>query len=435
MKSLLVSVLFPAWVWIHKPQHRFLSVANSDRLATRDAQKMKWLVESAWYRHNWQVTILKDQTAKSQFGNSKYGLRQSIGIGANVTGLRGDTQLWDDLISADDAYSDAERAAVKLAIDQKLINRLNDPDTGVIILIMQRLHEDDPTGHLLKSVAENWTLLRIPMEYEGIATYDAGSDIGQPELNDPRTIKGQILDNRTSPASLRALKERLGKNGSAGQLQQRPVPVGGGIIKTHMWKRWPLDKRLPKCQFILTSWDTAFGENDAKNNAYSAATRWGVFWHKGRNRYCVMLLGRWYGRVEYVGLRAKFDEWDKKFTPDLSLVEAKSTGITLIGDLKDVATHATVKAYSPGKGEDKISRAHSVTPVFEMELVYIPPERAWAEELIDHVAAFPNGAPPSADLTDTVTQALIYLRKSRWFENETDETLDKERERYDNDRD
>jgi phage terminase large subunit-like protein len=427
MKSILISVMYPAWCWISEPGERFLSVSCAADLATRDSVKMKLVVTSPWYQKNWPLILSKDQNEKTLFSNDKLGFRQAIGVSASTTGKRGSTLLLDDLIDAKEAFSDVVRKSVNDAWDQALASRLNDPVNSGIILIMQRLHEDDITGHLLKKVKSHWTHVCIPTVYEGFSRFDAGKDIGRPDLNDPRKKKGELLHpSRVPQKAIDEAKETLGDYGFAGQHQQRPVPLGGGIIKKHDWRRWPDDKPLPRAQYTFTSWDTAFGENDQKNNACSAATRWGVFWHKERERYCVMLLGRWFDRVEYTGLRAKFDEWDRKWTVDMHLVEAKSTGITLIGDLKDVATKGLVKSYCPGKGEDKYSRAFSVTPLFQMGLIYVPP-KAWAEEVIDFVASFPNGSPPSADLTDTVTAALIYLRKGRWFENTTDETLETER--------
>jgi predicted phage terminase large subunit-like protein len=193
------------------------------------------------------------------------------------------------------------------------------------------------------------------------------------------------------------------------------------ILKPHYWRKWTADESLPICQWVFHSYDTAFSEKDSKTAAYSACTRWGIFWHPQRKRYCIMLLGRWADKVGYPELRQKLIDLDKKFKPDLNLIEAKATGLSLIQDLKD-AVQGTIKSYSPGKGEDKISRAHSITPIFEMGLVYTP-IRDWVDEFIGIVSAFPHGKPPCADYTDTVTQALIYLRKSRWFENTADENL------------
>jgi len=431
MKSIIVT-MYSAWSWIEQPHLRFLAISNEGGLATRDSLRMKQIITSTWYQRNWAIGLQPDQNEKTLFVNSKRGFRQSQGITGCATGKRGDVLILDDLIDAKHAFSDVIRQSVNDTWDQSLTSRLNDLTYSGVILIMQRLHESDITGHLLKKVKSKWTHLKIPMRYEGIESFDAAHDIGRPELNDPRTKKGELLFLGKFPKkAVEVLEEDLGEYGVAGQLQQRPVPTGGGIIKKQHWRQWADDVPLPKCQHIFTSYDTAFSEKDSKTTAYSACTRWGVFWHSGRERYCVMLLGVWYDRVGYPELRAKVVEIDKKYNPDVNLIEAKATGLSLLQDLRD-AVSGTLKSYSPGKGEDKISRAHSVTPILEMGLVYVPPKK-WANELIDYVASFPHGAPPSADLTDTVTQALIYLRKARWFENHDDETLEnerKERDRY-----
>jgi hypothetical protein len=109
MKSLVVSVFYPAWVWAKEPSHRFLGVANGDDLAVRDAQKHKWLVESDWFQARWPMAMKKDQAGKGLFGNSSMGFRQAVGITANVTGKRGDTMLIDDPHDAKKALSDRPR--------------------------------------------------------------------------------------------------------------------------------------------------------------------------------------------------------------------------------------------------------------------------------------------------------------------------------------
>jgi predicted phage terminase large subunit-like protein len=427
MKSILVSVMYPAWRWIRNPHDRYLSITNEQGLAVRDALRMKDIITSDWYASKWPISLKASQNEKTYYVNEYQGFRQSQGISAGNTGKRGDVLLIDDPIDAAQAYSDVIRTGVNETWDRSLSSRLNDLKNSGILLIMQRVHQDDLVGHLQKKAECQWTVLSIPMRYEGTPSYDAGADIGRPELNDPRTVRGELMfPGKFSENSVRSLEEDLGEHGTSAQLQQRPVPIGGSIIKKHHWRRWPDDKKLPKCLHIFTSYDTAYSDKDIEGSAFSACTRWGVFWHDSRERYCVMLLGVWYGRVGYPELRAKVVEIDKKYRPDVNLIEAKATGLSLIGDLKD-AVDGIIKAYSPGKGEEKSSRAHSVTPIFEMGLVYVP-SKSWADELIEYVASFPHGSPPSADLTDTVTQALIYLRKGRYFDNYGDEVLQKEAE-------
>jgi phage terminase large subunit-like protein len=426
-KSLMVSVFYPAWVWISKPEERILAFSAEQSLAIRDNLKMKQIVTSQWYQRYWPLALDSSQNEKTHFTNTKTGFRQGVGISAAVTGKRGTLLLIDDPNDAKQAFSDVIRQSVNDTYDQSITTRVNDPVHSGIILIQQRLHESDLTGHLLKKSKTDWCHLKIPMLYEGQSTFDAGRDIGRKDLVDPRTKKGELLfPQRFTLNSVEALKEDLGEYGFAGQGQQRPSPLGGGIIKKHWWRVWPDDIPLPICDHIFISFDTAFSEADSKNAAFSACTRWGIFWHEQRDRYCILALGMWFARVGYDKLRRIVQEMDKKHKPDILLIEKKATGITLVQDMKR-AVPGRVKSYSPGKGEDKISRAHSVSPMLESGQVYIP-NKEWALGngkdklgLIDYVASFPAGAPPSADLTDTVTAALIYLRAGHWSGDHDDD--------------
>jgi len=420
LKSILVSVMYPAWTWIDNPETRYLSITCEQGLAIRDALRMKQIITNSWFQRNWPLAMQADQNEKTLYINDKNGFRQSQGITASNTGKRGDCLLLDDLIDAQHAFSDVIRQGVNDTWDQALSSRLNHMEESGVLLIMQRLHEDDITGHLLKKVKSRWTVLSIPMRYEDHLTYDAGRDIGRPELNDPRTQKGELLfPARFNNRSVEALEEDLGEYGTSGQLQQQPTPTGGSIIKKHWWRIWPDDIKPPVCDHIFHSWDTAFSEYDMKTAAFSACTRWGIFWHEQREKYCILALGMWFERLGYDELRKKVKELDKKFNPDCNLIERKATGITLIQDMKR-ASPGRVRIYTPGRGDDKISRAHSVSPMFQSGLIYAP-NKAWAlgngrdkTGLIDYAAKFPAGGPPCADLTDTITQALIYLRAANW---------------------
>lgn len=422
LKSLLFGVFGPAWVWTRWPEKRFLCISNAQDLAVRDALRTKKLVTSDWYQERWPLIMTQDQNEKTLYVNEKGGHRQSQGIDAANTGKRGDFLVLDDPHDMAEIHSDVIRKGVLDTYDQSLSTRINNPETSGIVLIMQRGHFNDLTGHLLSKVKKPWAHLKIPMMYKDGPTFDAGNDIGQPELNDPRTKKGELMfAKRFDKAHVESLMEDLGEYGTASQLQQDPLPESGGIIKKHYWRIWPDDIARPKFIHVFHSYDTAFSDKHMKDSAFSAMTRWGIFWNESRDRYCVMCLGRWFDRLNYDALRAKVKEEDKKHNPDINLVEQKATGISIIQDLRN-ASPGRVKAYNPGKGEDKVSRAHSVSPLFQSGIVYIP-NKAWAigckekkiTGLIDYVAMFPAGDPPVADLTDTVTQALIYMRSAQWL--------------------
>lgn len=419
MKSFLVSVLGPAWAWTKWPSRRYINLTNELGLATRDSLRMRNVVQSDWYQERWgdKVQISTDQREKTLFENTARGFRQGLGITGSITGKRGTDLLIDDPLDAKKAFSDAEIANVNDTYDQAVSSRLNDPVNDGIVLIMQRLRDNDLTGHLLAKKQQRWTLVKIEMEYEGQPGYDPVADLG-PEyahLADPRKKKGELLFPQRFPKPVvEALKEDLGEYGTAGQLQQRPSPLGGGIIKRNWWREWPKDKRLPPPLHIFASIDTAFSQADHKKAAYSARTTWMVFEDEQTGKHAMLLLSAWWERVGYPELRKAVKDHYRKDDLDCALIERKASGISLIQDLRRIRTgRMNVRGFDPGK-LDKTARAYLASPMFEAGLVYYPEGREWAKKVVDYVSSFPTGAPPSADLTDTVTQAVLYTKRRMW---------------------
>lgn len=420
MKSSIVSVCYPVWVWIHKPEHRFLGITNEQGLALRDALKAKTIIQSNWFQQKWPLEFSKDQNEKILYQNEKRGFRQSLGITASITGKRGDTLLIDDPHDSTQVESEVQRQTVLDTYDYKISTRLNDPKNSAIILIMQRLHEDDLTGHLLRKKEMKWTHLVIPMEYEGAPAFNALKDLGRNDLRDPRTKDGQLFfPKRFDRLSVNSLKEDLGEYGIAGQLQQRPSPKGGGILKRMWWKLWDDDKPLPHCEHIFTSWDTAYSEKDLKSNSYSAMTMWGVFWHEQEQRYCLILLDAWDGQVDYPDLRQRARDIERDKQPDCHLIEKKASGQSLIQDLR--RANVMVRTYNPDR--DKVARAYAVSAMLQSGQIFTP-DRRWADRIIDMLAVFPNGSAPSSDYTDTCTQAWLYLRNGMWVTHPDDDKHD-----------
>ena len=417
MKSTLVSVCLPAWEWINFPEKRVLGIGNEQGLALRDAGKTKLIVTSDWYQSKWPIAFDPSQNEKIFYQNVKRGFRLSLGVTGRITGKRGNLLLIDDPHSVTEADSDAIRASVITKYDQEIISRLNDMNNDPIILIMQRIHHADLTGHVL-NMSDDWTLLKICMEYEGSSGFDADKDIGRPDLVDPRTKDGELLfEARFNAKTIKTMKKHLGTYGVAGQFQQRPTPKGGGILKSKWWRIWSNDRSLPVCEHIFSSWDTAYTEKDLEKNAYSAMTMWGVFWneHLEEPRYCLLLLKAWASQVGYPALRKKAVGLDKNDKLDCQLIEKKASGISLVQDLRQAGLK--IRTYMPDR--DKIARAYSVSSMFESGQVYAP-NRRWADKVIDLVSQFPNGAAPSADFTDTVTQAMLYLRNNWWVSHPDD---------------
>ena len=258
-KSRIVSVFAPAWMWLHCPSWRAIFISANPRVALRDSVYCRMLLESAWYRQRFGIswTFAADQNAKGLYRNSAGGFRMAIGVGSRITGDRADALFIDDPNDAKEVQSQAYRAGVNEWYDQGAGNRVNDLQISVRIGIMQRLHEDDWSGHVLRS--GQWVHLVLPMEFDperGGATV-----IG---WTDPRRAEGELLfPQRFPPKILAAEKVRLGEAGYAGQHQQAPAPKDGLIFKAHWFEN--RYRTLPELTDVCTIWDTALKagqEND-----------------------------------------------------------------------------------------------------------------------------------------------------------------------------
>lgn len=237
-KSLLVSVFFPAWMWSHSPQWRVLTGSYANDLALRDAVKARSILESNWfaetYRPTWRLS--GDQNVKSYYANSERGFRGVMSVGGKTTGHRADAVVIDDPLSVMDSYSAAKREEACRWIDQAASNRLSDMRTGAIVLMMQRVHEKDPSGHILAQ--GGYEHLCLPSLFDPARR--ATTSIG---WSDPRTTAGELLFPEMFPQEvLDGELRRLGQYGFSGQHQQAPAPDEGGIFKADSF---PIVKRPP----------------------------------------------------------------------------------------------------------------------------------------------------------------------------------------------
>ena len=259
MKSLLSGVIFPAWEWGPKgmPEKRFLGTAHQQNLAVRDNLKCRRLISSEWFQERWPTPIVADQNAKTKFENNATGFREAMAF-TSMTGSRGDRVILDDPISADNANSEAELESARLTFTETLPTRVNN-DQSSIIVIMQRLNEKDTSG-LIKEMGLDYTHLCIPMRYEGDKTING---IG---WRDPRTEDGELMfPERFPEKTVAELEKTLGSYATAGQLQQRPAPRGGGMFKREWFETIPAAPA--GCRWVR-GWDLA-----ASDGADSAWTR------------------------------------------------------------------------------------------------------------------------------------------------------------------
>jgi predicted phage terminase large subunit-like protein len=423
-KSLIVSVLWPMWEWLSAPNQKFLCASYSSTLSIRDNLKARRLIQSPWYQKRWGhlFAFAGDQNAKQRFENDKTGYRIATSVGGTATGEGGSRLILDDPHGAQDAQSEALRESALEWFDGVWSTRLNNPKTNAMVVVMQRLHDKDVSGHILHDIG-GWEHICVPAEWDGI---HRKTSLGP---YDPRTKKGELIcPERFGPKELASLKQLLGEYGSSGQLQQDPVPVGGGLIKTEYFRIWPVAEGLPAFEYILQSYDCAFTEKTTGDP--TACSVWAVFTYKGERM--VMLIDAWDAHLSYPDLRARaVRDWSIEYgtaskasphirpkRPDRILVEAKASGQSLLQDLRLARVPAV--AYNPGNA-DKVSRAHQAAPTLELGKLWIPESAknpgqkvSWSQEFVKQLTKFPVAT--HDDYVDTWSQAIIFLKNDGWFE-------------------
>jgi predicted phage terminase large subunit-like protein len=434
-KSSLTSVAFPAFTWAQRrvsdtsgPGVQFLHASYAQSLSLRDSTKCRRLIESPWYQNLWgdRFQLMADQNTKTRFDNDQGGSRLSTSVGSSLTGEGGNIIVVDDPNAAQEAFSEATIASTIEWWDGALSTRLNNAKTGAFVVIQQRLGEEDLTGHILSKDHGEWTHLCLPMRYEPERSFH--TVIG---WKDPRVEAGELLwPERFGEREVSSLEREMGPYKSAGQLQQRPEPKGGGVIKREWWQLWE-GETFPSLDYVIASLDTAY--TTKTENDFSALTVWATFSGGDQKALATRVIGRdtetismikrtyteehpklmmlwaWQERLELHDLVTKVSESMKKFKVDKLLIENKASGISVAQEIRRLYGHEdfAVQLIDP-KSQDKLSRLYSVQHLFAEGLIYAP-DRSWADQVITQVSTFPKAK--HDDLVDTVSMALRHLRE------------------------
>jgi predicted phage terminase large subunit-like protein len=436
MKSMIVNIFWPSWEWGPKnmPHMRYICAAHQQGLAIRDSTKMRRLVTSEWYQDRWgdRVKLTGDQNAKTKFENTATGFREALAAGS-ITGSRGDRVLIDDPHSVESANSEAMRHTTLEWFTEAVPTRLNNPKTSAIVVIMQRLHEEDVSGVILerKGFQGVYDHICLPMRYEawrdGVAT-----KLG---YADPREEEGELLfPQRFPPEVVDRDEAAMGPYAVASQHQQVPSPRGGNVVKDSWWQLWE-QSHFPSLDFVVASIDTAYSTKAEERGDFSAMTVWGVFsgdpaatatrsvdrYGKGFDGYVntsytsdlnavprVILMRAWAERLELHELVEKIAKDCKALKVDKLLIENKAAGHSVAQEIRRLFSHEpwAVQMYDP-KSIDKLGRLYSVQHLFAEGMIYAPGV-TWAEAVIRQVSSFPRGK--HDDLVDTVSMALRHLR-------------------------
>lgn len=415
MKSLTVSVCLVPWAWGEvSPTLKFLYASYALPLSVRDSVKARRLIQSPWYQRQYghRYQLAPDNNLKQRFDNDRGGYRIATSVGGALTGEGGDVLISDDPHNVVEVESEARRAEVLDWYDQSMSTRLNDPKRGARVVVMQRIHWRDLTGHLREQ--GGWELLKLPMEYEPGPAGQGGTALG---FADPRAEPGELLwPERFGQGEVDELKVKLGPYGAAGQLQQRPAPLAGGIIKRDWWQYFPPTKRL-RLRKLAIFVDTAQKGHQAAD--FSVFLLAGV---DVLRDYYVLDLYR--ARLEYPDLvETTYDFWlkhSRRFGKVLALViEDKGSGSSLVqtlrrGEVVNVGGKLIVKhprlpalPYKLPFGQDKAARAQAVTPLIAAGRVFLPEGAEWLPEFLLETGDFPNA--PNDDQVDVLSMALRWL--------------------------
>ena len=401
-KSEFASYLFPAWMMGRNPKMKIIQATHTTELAVNFGRKTKNLIESDDYKDVFPgVNLASDSKASGRWDTSSGGMYYAVGVGSNLAGRGG------DLIIIDDPHSE-QTAMSNTGFDDAWDWYTGGPRQrlqpgGSIVLVQTRWSEKDMTGQLLRAQAKDgsadqWEVVELP------AIFEDGTSCW-PEywsLEDLTAVKSSIPPSKWNA-----------------QYQQNPTGEENAIIKREWWRVWD-QERVPQLEYVIQSYDTAFSKRETAD--YSAITTWGVFYpNEGGSGPNLILLDVKKGRWDFPELKGEALESYQFWEPDTVIIEAKASGLPLTQELRNMGI--PVVNFTPSRGNDKVTRAHSIAPLFEAGMVWAPDEM-WAEELIEEVAAFPNGE--HDDLVDSMTQALMRYRQGNFVQLPTDDWEDEE---------
>src|ERR1700751_2430205 len=349
LKSLMASIAFPAWCLGHDPSAQILCVSYAQDLADKLARDCRSIMMSPWYRQIFRTRLAAHRQAGQEFVTPRHGHPPS--------------------------------------------SRLNDKRSGAIVIIMQRLHEDDLVGHVLAQ--EPWEVLSFP------AIAEADEEHRIETIWEPRCFRrrqGEALHPAREPLEvLDRIRRTIGEYNFAGQYQQSPAPLSGGLVKAEWFKRHAEKDRPERFDRIVQSWDTANKATELSD--FSVCTTWGV---KGKELF---LLGVFRRRLEYPALKRAVREQQSLFGANEVLIEDKASGTQLIQELITDGCHAVTR-YQPTC--DKIMRLHAQTAMIE-NFVHIPETAPWLDESLHELTVFPKGK--HDDQVDSTAQFLDWFKK------------------------
>ena len=392
LKSHAISIAFPAWVLGHDPTKQILSVTYAQDLSDNFARKSRTLMTSSFYEALFDTRLSKGREAVSDYETTNGGYRLSTSVGGVLTGRGADIIIIDDPLKADDALSEPRRRSVNEWNDNTPRSRLNSPENGSIIIVMQRLHADDLVAHVQEH--ESWDVLSFPAIAEQDETYDFLTPYGRKRIH---RKTGEILQAALlSSATLDSQRRAMTEYNFTAQYQQDPQPPSGIIVKREWLRFYGPNDKPEKFDQIIQSWDTANKDTELSN--FSVCTTWGL-----KNRH-LFLLDVYRRKVEFPDLKRAVRELAALHRPNIVLVEDKASGSSLIQELR--AEHFSLVQAAPAIDGDKVMRLRAQTAKIEGGFVLFPKEEHWLDAYLLELVTFPNSK--NDDQVDSTVFALAW---------------------------
>jgi len=397
-KSELISYLAPAWYLGKFPQKKIIMSSHTADLAVNFGRRVRNLVGSDLYKDVFpQVELQADSKSASRWGTNFNGEYFAIGVGGALAGRGADLFIIDDPHSEQEAKTGRPEVFLPAWewFQSGPIQRLM--PGGAIIVVMTRWSKLDLTGQIVAQMdreegVDQWEVIQFP----------AIKDDGEPLWPEFWPVE-----------ELLAKKASLDVRYWNAQYMQEPTAEAGALIKREWWQIWPKDDP-PQCEFTIMSLDAA--QEDHNRADYNALTTWGVFFNEETNNYNIILLNSIKRRLEFPDLKKLVLQEYQEWQPDAFMVEKKSNGAALYQELRRMGV--PVGEFTPGKGQDKVSRVNAVADLFSSGIVWCP-DRRWAKEVVEECNDFPSGA--NDDLVDSTTLALLRFRQGGFIRLPSDE--------------
>lgn len=387
-KSLLVTVVWPLFLWGQEPSLRILCVSHTDELAREFSLKRKAIAQSAWYKALFPLTRLA-RVRDLELTTTAHGSILGVGVGGAVLGRGADLIIVDDPLKGIEAASKAGRARVNDFYDNTLVTRLNDKKEGAMVIVMQRLHQEDLVGHVLER--GGWKVVSFP----AIALEDTVHRLSDRPGDVHRRRVGDLLHPEREPMEvLERVRRAQGSLLFEAQYQQNPLPAGGNVIK-RAWLRY-YDEPPERFDRVVVSWDPASTLGDTSD--WSVGTVWGSV---GLDYYLLEVVRV---QLETPDLRRAIVRLTQTYDADATLVEAGDIGRAIVQDLRQTGP---IRPMLQQPRFDKEARLLAQAARFEAGQVHVPTDAPWLGVYLEELLAFPNGR--HDDQVDSTSQALTWL--------------------------